>query len=97
MLHDVISARYIEDYKIELVFDDGKSGVVDFQEFASRGGVFDRWKDHDYFKNFTVDRELGIITWNHEIDIAPETLYSLATQTPLPEWMRSDKPMRETA
>jgi hypothetical protein len=38
-----------------------------------------------------------IIVWADEIDIAPEALYSLDTQTPLTEWMRSDKPMRETA
>lgn len=89
MLHDVISASFIEDYKIELTFDDGKSGVVDFQPFIPRGGVFEKWNDHNYFRNFSVNQELGTITWNNEIDIAPETLYSLATGTPLPEWLQS--------
>jgi hypothetical protein len=30
----------------------------------------------------------GILTWGEgEIDIAPETVYHLATGLPLPEWM----------
>jgi len=39
------------------------------------------------FKRFTVNQELGVITWDGEIDIAPETLYSAATQKPLPQWV----------
>lgn len=38
-------------------------------------------------KSFQLDREIGNLTWNGEIDIAPETLYSEATHTSLPEWM----------
>jgi (2Fe-2S) ferredoxin len=85
MLHDVTSARYIEDYKIELGFDDGKSGVVDFQQFILGGGVFEKWKDDGYFRNFSVNQELGTITWNKEIDIAPETLYNMVTDAPTPD------------
>jgi len=44
-------------------------------------------RDPDLFSNAEIHRELGVITWNNEIDIAPETAYSLATGSPLPEWM----------
>jgi hypothetical protein len=30
MIHDVISAVYKEDYKIEIEFDNGEKGVMDF-------------------------------------------------------------------
>ncbi len=86
MIHDVVSAVYKGAYKIEVTFDDGKTGVVDFERYLAYGGVFDRFKDIEFFRNFTVDPELGIITWGRAIDIAPETLYSEATGAPLPKW-----------
>ena len=90
MIHDVVSAVYKGGYCIEVEFDDGKRGVVDFSKHAERGGVFDRFKDLDFFKNFEVNAELGVLTWGNEIDIAPETLYAEATGSPLPAWMEPD-------
>ncbi len=87
MIHDVIKAEYKAGYKIQLVFDDGKTGLVDFSKFIAKGGVFKKLENHEFFKNFTINEDLGVISWNNEIDIAPETLYSEATNTPLPEWM----------
>lgn len=86
MLHDVISAQYIQDYKIKITFDDGSEGIADFSPYPQKGGVFSKFNDLDFFKTFTVDKELGVISWGQEIDIAPETLYSMVTGKPLPEW-----------
>jgi hypothetical protein len=97
MYMDVISARYVSDYKIELTFENGRSGVVDFMKFIAQGGVFRRLSDFDFFKRFQVNEELGIITWNGEIDVAPETLYSEATGEPLPEWMEEESKLRRPA
>jgi len=88
MIHDVVSAVYREGYKIEVTFDDGKKGVIDFVKYLRRGGVFERFKDMDFFRSFTINQELGILTWQNEIDIAPETLYAEATGTPLPDWIK---------
>ena len=88
-MKDVLSANYRDGYKIELTFEDGKAGVVDFSEFLDRGGVFRKFKDIKFFKNFRINEDLGVLTWNNEIDIAPESLYSYATNTPLPSWMES--------
>jgi len=87
MLRDVITAKYKDDYKIELTFDDGACGVVDFAPYLRRGGVFQRFRDIAFFREFRVDEELGVLTWPDEIDVAPETLYAQATGSPLPEWM----------
>jgi hypothetical protein len=89
MLSDVISAQYKGEYKIEVTFEDGASGVVDFSKYLSRGGVFEKFKDLEFFKNFKIHEELGVLTWGDEIDIAPETLYAEATHSPLPDWMDS--------
>ena len=89
MLHDVVLATYEGEYKIELTFDDGKKGVVDFSNYLSKGGVFENFKEIEFFRDFSVNDELGTLTWQKEIDIAPEKLYSKATGTSLPNWMES--------
>jgi len=40
LIHDVVSAEYRGDYKIEVCFADGKRGVVDFAKYLDMGGVF---------------------------------------------------------
>jgi len=90
MIHDVISATYKGNYNIEIVFDDGKHGTIDFSMYLDRGGVFTRFKDLDFFRTFSVNEELGTLTWGDEIDIAPETLYAKATGLGLPAWMEAE-------
>ncbi len=97
MIHDVVSAEYRDGYRIEVVFDDGRGGVVDFSEYAERGGVFERFRDIEFFRNFRVNEELGILTWGDDVDIAPETLYAEATGEPLPEWMIVEEPSADNA
>jgi hypothetical protein len=87
MYYDAVSAEYLEDYKLKIWFADGKSGIVDFTNYIRKGGIFAKLADLENFKRFTVNQELGAITWDGEIDIAPETLYSEATQEPLPQWV----------
>jgi Protein of unknown function (DUF2442) len=87
MIHDVVSAVYKGGHKVEVTFDDGKKGIVDFVKYLRRGGVFERFKDMDFFRSFTINKELGTLTWQNEIDIAPETLYADATSSPLPGWV----------
>jgi hypothetical protein len=87
MLHDVVSASYKGGYRIELTFDNGERGVVDFSPYLRRGGVFTRFRDVSFFREFRVNPELGTLTWADEIDVAPETLYAQATGAPLPDWM----------
>lgn len=87
MYYDVVSAEYLEDYTLKIWFADGKSGIVDFTPYIRKGGIFSRLAELEIFKSFSVNQELGVLTWQGEIDIAPETLYSEATQGPLPQWV----------
>jgi hypothetical protein len=89
MIRDIVSASYRGDYKIELRFEDGKGGIVDFSGYLARGGVFKRFKDLEFFRHFRINKELGTLTWQDKIDIAPETLYAEATQTHLPHWVEN--------
>jgi Protein of unknown function (DUF2442) len=90
MAPDVVSATYKGKYKIEITFEDGKKGIVDFSKYLDKGGVFSRFRDINFFKSFKVNSELGVLSWGDEVDVAPETLYSEATGTSLPNWMKED-------
>ena len=87
MYYDVVAAKYIEGYKLEITFEDGKKGILDLQSYILKGGVFSRFSDIEYFKQFYINKELGVLCWPNNLDIAPETLYSETTGEPLPEWM----------
>jgi len=91
VIHDVVAARHIEGYRLDVTFDDGKTGSVDFSRYLNKGGVFERLRDFDFFRGFRVNEELGVLTWGDDLDIAPETLYAEATGEPLPEWMTPEK------
>jgi hypothetical protein len=78
MFFDILNAEYISDYKIKIEFEDGSQGEADLSEYPEENTVFNSFFNIDYFKNFKV--EYGTIVWgNGELDIAPETLYTLAT------------------
>jgi len=87
MYYEVIKAKYIKDYKLEITFEDGKKGVVDFKDYKNKGGLFNRFADIEYFKKFYINDEVGVLCWPDGLDIAPETLYHKATGEPLPAWM----------
>lgn len=71
---EVKKAKYVNDYKIEITFNDDKVGTVDFENliFNDKRGIFLPLQDLDFFKNFTVDYTL---IWSRDLDIAPEFLY----------------------
>lgn len=74
MLIKVTDAKYIEDYKIEFIFNDGVKGIVDLRD-SIKGLVFKPLKNIDYFKTFTKNR--WTIEWDCEADFAPEYLHDL--------------------
>ena len=93
MYHDITDVRMLDGYKLHLTFDDGKSGILDCKPFIEKGGVFSKLRDPEFFRSVHVHDELGVLTWDNEIDIAPETVYSIATGSPLPEWMENREPV----
>ncbi|MCF6284071.1 MAG: DUF2442 domain-containing protein [Candidatus Hydrogenedentes bacterium] len=54
MIPWVISASYIEDYRIHMTFNDGATGEIDFaNEFD--GEFFEALKDNAYFQKFRIE------------------------------------------
>jgi hypothetical protein len=97
MYQDVVDLKCLDDFRLDLTFDDGKSGILDCKPIIAKGGVFAKLSDPEVFQRATINRELGVVTWDDQIDIAPETAYSQATGAPLPEWMESDEPAHPPA
>ena len=85
MYWDIIELEYLGEYRLRLTFKSRETGFVDLSEYATYGGVFSRFADLDYFRQVYIDS--GVLTWPGDIDLAPETIYSMATGKPLPEWM----------
>ncbi len=82
MYFNVTNAKYVKDYQIRLDFEDGSNGVADLYSYRDTANVFRAFLDVSYFRNFKV--EYGTLVWgNGEIDIAPETLYEIATGKPI--------------
>ena len=73
----VIDAWHVNDYLIEVVFDDGTKGIVDLAPYPLKGGVFEPLSDINYFKKFFID--LNTLCWPNGADIAPERLYEQVT------------------
>ena len=87
MYYEIIELNFLQEYKIELIFKDGNKGIVDFQEYIGKGGVFNNFSDIKFFRSCFINPESGVLTWPGDLDIAPETLYSKATGKPLPGWV----------
>ncbi|MDD2865385.1 MAG: DUF2442 domain-containing protein [Methylococcales bacterium] len=74
MFLHVEQAKYIQEYQIEIQFNDGRTGVADLKN-ALRGEIFTPLQNPALFSNFVVDKELATITWTNGADFAPEYLY----------------------
>jgi hypothetical protein len=89
MLPRIVRARYQGEYRIEVAFNTGESGVIDFgRDAASWSGVLEPLRDAAFFAQVFVDRESGTLAWPGEIDLDPDVLYSRVTGAPLPEFAR---------
>ncbi len=71
---EVIRARYQEEYKIWVEFNDGVAGVIDLSDVLW-GPMFEPLKDLERFQRFAVSDVLHTLVWENDADLAPECLY----------------------
>ncbi len=74
MFVHIKEVKYLEDYKLELEFNNGKKGVVDLQK-ELYGTMFEPLKDKTIFSKVKVDAVLETVVWENGADFAPEFLY----------------------
>lgn len=73
MLLEVISAEYINEYKLCVTFSNGVTKLCDFIKIISFTGVFQQLIDIAYFKQFYI--EDGVLHWSDMLDCCPDTMY----------------------
>lgn len=71
----VVTAKYLDDYKIEIIFDDKKRNVINFLPALKKYPTCKKYLDITLFKKFKVDS--GNIVWgnNWEMIFKIEDLY----------------------
>jgi Protein of unknown function (DUF2442) len=74
MFLHVKDARYLGDYRVKVLFNNGREGVADLAD-ALKGPVFESLTDRTNFSAFVVDKELETLVWPNGADLAPEYLY----------------------
>lgn len=71
----VTAARILDDYCLELTFNDGNVRIFDCKSLIDQYKVFAPLHDKAVFENFELDG--WTVTWlNGTVDIAPEHLYA---------------------
>jgi hypothetical protein len=78
MIVSVKSAKYLDAYRLNLVFDTGESGDVELQDLVFKYAAASPLRDINYFKSFKLD-EWATVVWECGFDVSPETLYERAT------------------
>jgi hypothetical protein len=64
MILEIISAEYIKNYKIRLVFSDKKERIINFEHFLkqARNPMTRKFLNINEFKNFKIEH--GDLVWN---------------------------------
>ncbi len=71
MFTHVEQAKYINEYKVWLSFNDGAEGEIDLSS-ELYGEIFEPLKDISFFKSFTLQGHT--LSWSNGADFAPEFL-----------------------
>ncbi len=75
----ITEVKVLENYRLEVTFDDGASGVVDLSGLVGKG-VFEMWRDPRVFQRVQIG-SFGELAWGDRIDLCPDSLYLKATGT----------------
>jgi Protein of unknown function (DUF2442) len=71
----IAALEILPEFTLKLRFNDGLEGKVYLKPliFSKDAGVFTTLKNETTFNSAKLS--LGVVTWNDNIDIAPDTLY----------------------
>lgn len=76
-MREVIKVTPLEDYKLELVFDDGKRKIKDIKPYLEKG-IFKELKDNSFFKSVKI--AYGAISWDGRIEMCADSLYETSEE-----------------
>jgi Protein of unknown function (DUF2442) len=75
---NVLNARLLDAYRLELDFSDHTQGVFDAGAYlATRSGpLLDKLRDPAYFSRFFIDA--GALCWPNGLELSPAKVHELA-------------------
>ncbi len=76
-MRKISKVRVLQDYRLELEFDDGICGTVDLSDLAGKG-VFSLWQDYRAFEQVSIGSS-GQLVWSDKVDLCPDALYLKVT------------------
>lgn len=79
----VKAVEYIDGYRLQLLFDDKKTKIVDLTEVVKKGGhYFKPLQDIELFKQVSLDDDEypSSIRWPNDADMCPDVLYEMGKE-----------------
>jgi hypothetical protein len=75
---NIQKAEYIDDYKIHLLFNNGRTGTANLEQtiFDDNRVIFQKLRNKQNFREFKLAH--STVVWLNELDLAPEYLFYLA-------------------
>ena len=72
-MHKIINVKVLNDYKVELKYDNGRQGIADLSHLVGKG-LFSLWNNYDDFRKVKIGSS-GELVWNDQVDLCPDSLY----------------------
>lgn len=70
----VIEARHSGNFRIAVIFSDGKEGAFDGNVLLQKSGsLLEPLRDENYFQRFFIDA--GALCWPNGLELSPARLY----------------------
>ena len=81
MIPKIRSIAPLGDFRLDVLFDDGKRVVYDMKEDIQTLPSYIKLKDVEgLFEKVRLDESRTCISWNEEIDLPSDTLYEYGIQ-----------------
>ena len=84
MNYDLKNIEYQHDYIYKVSFEDGTSGLVDFDDVIHSSKPYNLLLNMNLFKKAYIHPELKILTWADDLDYDPIIFYYKANNIPFP-------------
>lgn len=83
MIPRIKSVKPLENYLLQVVFDDGKSGIYDMKEDIN---IIPQYKDlqdiKGLFERVNLDKSRTCVFWSDEIDVPSDAIYESLQDEP---------------
>lgn len=76
-MRKIIKVKPLEDYKLELTFDNNVVKIKDMKPHLNEG-VFERVKNKEIFDSVRIN--FGTISWDEDIDLCADYLYETSVE-----------------